>query len=95
MENVNTTSNQPGKNESGGISFINKEKTDQLVAEVKKATNEMVTAAKSMKEKYDKSDEMTKKKVMAGIGIFALIMGLIGLKKAHKCHHHGCCKRED
>jgi parvulin-like peptidyl-prolyl isomerase len=87
MEDENKTKVQPEAEETVSQPMISKERTDQLVSEVKKAANEMVNAAKSIKEKYDKSDETTKKKVMAGIiGVFAIILGIIGIKKAHNKH---------
>ena len=60
----------------------NKKPADQIAAEIKKVTDELVGLAKEAKKHYDKVDDKTKQKVVAGVaGAAALIAAAIGINK--------------
>lgn len=53
--------------------------------DLKHATEHLANIAKSAKEKYEKTDDQTKKKIATALlGAAALIAGAIGVKKAIK-----------
>jgi len=62
-----------------------KKPADQITAEIKKVTDELVVLAKEAKKKYDKVDDKTKKQVIAGVaGAAALIAAAVGVSKLRK-----------
>lgn len=65
-----------------------REKSDKKTAAMEtihKGIDEVHELLKKAKEKYDMTDDKTKKKIVAGIaGSAALIAGIIGLKKHGK-----------
>jgi hypothetical protein len=62
-----------------------KDTMDKIKDEIMHASDELLGLVNSAKKHYDKVDDKTKKKVMAGIiGAAALVAGAIGAKKMMK-----------
>jgi len=63
----------------------NKKSADQIAAEIKKVTDELVGLAKEAKKRYDKVDGKTKKQVITGVtSAAAIIAAVIGINKMRK-----------
>lgn len=59
-----------------------KQKSVDVVTEVKNAVDELTKAAKIVKDKYEGIDDKTKMKIIGGVaGAIALVAGIVGAKK--------------
>ncbi len=64
---------------------INKENIDRVIHEMGKVGGEMKNLVHYAKEKFDKADEKTKKKILTGLaGATAVLAAIIGMKKLRK-----------
>ena len=64
---------------------INKENIDRVIHEMGKVGGEMKNLVHYAKEKFDKADDKTKKKILTGLaGATAVLAAIIGMKKLRK-----------
>lgn len=75
---------EKGTNEekSSSCCGTSKDAKDMAVEKIKHGFDELEKAVKEVKKKYDKADDKTKKKVLAGVAGAAAVLGAIIAGKA-------------
>lgn len=73
------------KKERTNVSGLKKEHIDRVIQEMGKIGGELKSFVKYTKEKFDKADEKTKKKIITGLaGAAAVLAAIIGIKKMRR-----------